>query len=82
MATQKFIKVGSSTAAVIPKSLLGARSAGAPIRVERGSRPNTFVVKVLPKKVAPLSVREQRVLSLTDSFINRYRADLKRLKDA
>ena len=82
MATQKFIKVGSSVAAVIPKHLLGARSAGTAIRVERGSRPNTFVVRVLPKKSSSLSAREKRVLSLTDSFINRYRADLKRLKDA
>ncbi len=82
MATQKLIKVGSSIAAVIPKNLLGVRSAGAPIRVERGNRPNVFVVKMLPKKTARLSARERRVLSLTDSFINRYRADLKRLKDA
>ncbi len=82
-ATQKLIKVGSSVAVVIPKHLLGVRVAGAPIRVARGSRPNTFTVQVLPeKKVAPLSSREKHVLSVTDAFISRYRADLKRLKDA
>ena len=84
MATpQKLIKVGSSIAVVIPKHLLGARSAGTPIRVARGARPNTFTVQVLPqKKVAPLSSSEKRTLAVTDAFINRYRADLKRLKDA
>ncbi len=82
-ATQKLIKVGSSIAAVIPKHLLGACVAGAPIRVARGARPNTFIVQVLPeKKVAPLSAREKRTLAVTDAFISRYRADLKRLKDA
>lgn len=83
MAIQKFIKVGSSIAAVIPKQLLGLRSAGTPIRIARGTRPNTFVVQVLPrKKTAPLSSRERRILATTDAFIDRYRADLKRLKDA
>ena len=83
MATlQKFIKVGSSIAAVIPKRLLGVRGAGAPISVERGKLANTFVVRVFPRKTAPLGAREKRILAITDSFINRYRADLKRLKDA
>lgn len=83
MATlQKFIKVGSSIAAVIPKRLLGVRGAGAPISVERGERANTFVVRVFPNKSMPLSTREKHVLSITDAFINRYRSDLKRLKDA
>ena len=83
MATmQKFIKVGSSVAAVIPKSILGVRGAGAPISVERGDRANTFVVRVFPKKTASLNAREKRVLSITDAFINHYRTDLKRLKDA
>ena len=82
MATmQKFIKVGSSIAAVIPKRLLGVRGAGAPISVERGER-NTFVVRVFPRKTLPLNAREKHVLSITDAFIDRYRADLKRLKDA
>lgn len=78
---QKFIKVGSSIAAVIPKRLLGVRGAGVPISVERGER-NTFIVRVFPQKTVPLSVREKHVLSITDAFINRYRSDLKRLKDA
>lgn len=84
MATfQKFIKVGSSVAAVIPKQLLGTRLAGAPIRVSRGARPNSFMVQVLPKKkVVPLSAKERRTLAVTDAFIDRYRADLERLKDA
>ena len=82
MATmQKFIRVGSSIAAVIPKGLLGVRTAGVPISVERGKR-NTFTVRVLPEKASPLNAREKRILSMTDAFINRYRADLKRLKDA
>ena len=82
-ATQKLIKVGSSIAVVIPKHLLGVRVAGAPIRVARGARPNTFTVQVLPKKkAAPLSSNEKRILAVTDAFISRYRADLKRLKDA
>lgn len=78
---QKFIKVGSSIAAVIPKRLLGVRGAGVPISVERGER-NTFVVRVFPRKTASLNAREKHVLSITDAFINRYRSDLKRLKDA
>ncbi len=85
MATlQKLIKVGTSTAAVIPKRLLGARTAGAPIRVERAARPDTFTVRILPekRKGTALGAREKRVLSVTDAFIKRYRADLKRLKDA
>ena len=82
MVAQKLIKVGTSVAAVIPKGLLGKRTAGERIRVERGERNGMFIVRVLPKKIAPLSSREKRVLSLTDSFINRYRTDLKRLKDA
>lgn len=83
MATmQKFIKVGSSIAAVIPKRLLGVRGAGAPISVERGERADTFVVQVLSRKTAQLNAREKRVLSVTDAFIDRYHADLKRLKNA
>ncbi len=83
MATmQKFIKVGSSVAAVIPKHLLGVRGAGAPISVERGTRANTFIVRVFPKKGMALSTHEKRTLSITDTFIDRYRADLERLKDA
>jgi hypothetical protein len=82
MATQKLIKVGSSIAAVIPKDLLGKHAAGDHIRVERSGRGETFVVRVLPKKTPALSAREKRVLVLTDSFVERYRTDLKRLKDA
>ncbi len=78
---QKFIKVGSSIAAVIPKRLLGVRGAGVPISVERGER-NTFIVRVFPRKSVSLSAREKRVLSITDAFIDRYRTDLKRLKNA
>ncbi|HXK38748.1 MAG TPA: hypothetical protein VJ043_01520 [Candidatus Paceibacterota bacterium] len=83
MATlQKFIKVGSSIAAVIPKRLIGVRGAGAPISVERGKHPDMFIVRVLTRKAMRLNARENRVLSITDAFINRYHADLKRLKDA
>ena len=83
MATvQKFIRVGSSIAAVIPKHLLGVRPAGTPIRVERGVRANIFTVRVLPQKASLLNTREKRILSMTDAFIHRYRADLKRLKNA
>lgn len=83
MATmQKFIRVGSSVAAVIPKRLLGARGAGVPISVERGKLANTFVVRVFPRKTPQLSPSERRTLAITDAFINRYRADLNRLKDA
>ncbi|VAW33205.1 hypothetical protein MNBD_CPR01-309 [hydrothermal vent metagenome] len=83
MATiQKLIKVGSSVAVVIPKSLLGKCSAGAPISIEKDARTNTFLVRVLPEKKNTLSAREKHVLSLTDSFVKRYRTDLKRLKDA
>ena len=81
VAMQKFIKVGSSIAAVIPKHLLGVRGAGVPISVERGER-DTFVVRVFPRKSLPLNAREKEVLSITDAFNDRYRADLKRLKDA
>ena len=79
---QKFIKVGSSIAAVIPKRLLGVRGAGAPISVERGQRANTFIVRVFPQKITQLNTREKHVLEITDAFINQYRTDLKRLKDA
>ena len=83
MATlQKFIKVGSSIAAVIPKRLIGVRGAGAPISVERGKHRDMFIVRVLTRKAMRLHARENRVLSITDAFINRYHADLKRLKDA
>lgn len=79
---QKLIKVGSSVAAVIPKGLLVdmGQDAGTPISVERGAGSHTVTIRFGRKDA--LKTREKRILGITDKFINRYRKDLERLKDA
>ena len=71
---QKLLKVGSSTAVVIPKRSLEelGLQAGDEVRVEVDEKERLVMIRALTKK-------REEIIAWTDAFIHRYRAALEAL---
>lgn len=75
--TQKVIKVGSSAAVTIPKSIREAMGVSVGDRVEIGFNKKTKQLTISPRGTEI----DSEIIEWTDSFIERYREDLEALAD-
>ena len=75
--TQKVLKVGKSAAVTIPKGSLEdlGLKIGDEVTVEIEKKKHSVVIRPERK----VSVRQQHIAELTESFIERYRGDLEEL---
>lgn len=74
---QKIIKIGKSSGITLPKALLeklGAKT-GDEVVVDYNEKDSSLVVK----RYGTNSSRQQKIATLTENFVNKYRKDLEEL---